>query len=181
MTLWFPIRLMQTIRQVLPRVDPFTELGRKRSNPEMELEYQRLLERDQNPLGFLYRGKENKHPYSYYLTLFADFRRTWGTYKSVYLWAKLSALLIVAILSGDNCAFRTFDRGIINIVRQSILTASMIIWFLIQCYLAPFVDPVANASEWISRLNYVLTSGLGLCVALFPSTSGVLNGVILYM
>ncbi|KIM22943.1 hypothetical protein M408DRAFT_269120 [Serendipita vermifera MAFF 305830] len=165
MTLWFPIRLMQTIRQVLPRVDPYTELGRKRSNPEMELEYQRLLERDQNPLGFLYR----------------DFRRAWGTYKSVYLWAKLSALLIVAILSGDNCAFRSFNRDTINIVRQSVLTGSMVVWFLIQCFLAPFEDPVSNASEWISRLNYVLTSGLGLCVALFPTTTGVLNGVVLYI
>lgn len=61
MTLWFPVRLMQTIRQVLPRVDPFTELGKKRSNPEMELEYQRLLERDQNPLGFLYKGITTDH------------------------------------------------------------------------------------------------------------------------
>lgn len=60
MTLWFPIRLMQTIRQVLPRVDPFTELGKKRSNPEMEIEYRRLLERDQSPLGFLYRGEKGK-------------------------------------------------------------------------------------------------------------------------
>lgn len=57
----------------------------------------------------------------------------------------------------------------------------MVTWFFIQCFLAPFVDPVNNASEWISRLNYVLTSGLGLCVALIPSTSGVLNGIVLYM
>jgi hypothetical protein len=56
MTLWFPIRLMHTIRQSLPQVDPYTELGRKRSRPEMELEYQRLLERDQSPFGFLYKG-----------------------------------------------------------------------------------------------------------------------------
>jgi hypothetical protein len=60
MSLWFPIRLMQTIRQVLPRVDPFTELGRKRSKPEMEIEYRRLLERDQSTLGFLYKGENGK-------------------------------------------------------------------------------------------------------------------------
>lgn len=57
MTLWFPIRLMQTIRASLPRVDPYTELGQKRTRPEMELEYQRLLERDRNPFAFLYKGK----------------------------------------------------------------------------------------------------------------------------
>jgi hypothetical protein len=57
----------------------------------------------------------------------------------------------------------------------------MLIWFVLQCVLVPFVDPVSNASEWTSRLNYLLTSGLGLCVALFPATSGVLNGVVLYM
>jgi hypothetical protein len=113
--------------------------------------------------------------------LIPDFRRTWGTYKSVYLWAKLSALLIVAILSPDNCAFRSFDRGTISIIRQSVLTVSMLVWFLIQCFLAPFVDPVSNASEWISRLNYLLTSGLGLFTALVPSSGPVLNGIVLYM
>ncbi|CAG7849321.1 SubName: Full=Uncharacterized protein {ECO:0000313/EMBL:CCA70937.1} [Serendipita indica DSM 11827] len=165
MTLWFPIRLMQTIRQALPRVDPYTELGRKRSRPEMELEYQRLLERDQNPFAFLYR----------------DFRRSWGEYKSVYLWAKLSALLIVAVLSPDNCAFRSFKRDTIDIVRQSVLTLSMLIWFLLQCFLVPFLDPVSNASEWTSRLNYLLTSGLGLFVALDAPAKAALNGVVLYI
>jgi hypothetical protein len=57
----------------------------------------------------------------------------------------------------------------------------MFVWFLIQCFLAPFVDPVSNASEWTSRLNYLLTSGLGLITALVPSSGPVLNGVVLYM
>ncbi|KAG8819628.1 hypothetical protein FRC19_009638 [Serendipita sp. 401] len=165
MTLWFPIRLMQTIRQSLPHVDPYTELGRKRSRPEMELEYQRLLERDQSPFAFLYK----------------DFRRAWGEYKSVYLWAKLSALLIVAILSPDNCVFRNVKRDTVDIVRQSVLTVSMLVWFLIQCFLVPFLDPVSNASEWTSRLNYLLTSSLGLLVALNAPGGHIFNGVLLYI
>jgi len=181
MTIWFPIRLMQIIRQSLPRVDPYTELGRKRNKPEMELEYQRLLERDQNPFGFLYKRTPSPYSISCKLNRASAFRRSWGTYTSIYLWAKLSALLVVAILSPDNCAFRSFDRGVVNIVRQSVLTAFMFIWFLLQCLLVPFVDPVSNASEWVSRLNYLLASALGLWAFLDPADSSVLNGAVLYV
>lgn len=181
MTIWFPIRLMQTIRQSLPRVDPYTELGRKRTKPEMELEYQRLLERDQNPFGFLYNGAISPYNIACKLSRKSEFRRSWGTYKSIYLWAKLSALLIVAILSPDNCAFRSLDREVVDIVRQSVLTASMLIWFLLQCFLVPFVDPVSNASEWISRLNYLVTSAIGLWASLDSAASSVLNGIVLYV
>ncbi len=48
---------MGAIKNSLPLVDPYTELGRKRSEPEMELEYQRILIRDTNPFSFLYRGQ----------------------------------------------------------------------------------------------------------------------------
>jgi hypothetical protein len=181
MTVWFPIRLMDTIRQSLPRVDPYTELGRKRTKPEMELEYQRLLERDQNPFGFLYKGTIYPYGIASKLNRTLEFRRSWGTYQSIYLWAKLSALLIVAILSPDNCAFRSFDRNVVNIVRQSVLTGSMLIWFLLQCFLVPFVDPVSNASEWVSRLNYLATSTLGLWAFLDSAASSILNGAVLYV
>ena len=69
----------------------------------------------------------------------------------------------------------------IDIVRQSILTTSMLVWFLIQCFLAPFLDPVSNASEWTSRANYLITSAIGLLVALNVPGKDVLNGVVLYM
>lgn len=69
----------------------------------------------------------------------------------------------------------------VDIVRQSILTTSMLVWFLIQCLLAPFIEPVDNASEWTSRMNYLITSAIGLLVALNVPGKGVLNGVVLYM
>lgn len=174
---------MGAIKSSLPLVDPYTELGRKRSEPEMELEYQRILIRDTNPFSFLYKGQPQVPLFIYFELLipFLDFRRRWGTYKSVYLWAKLSALLIVAIISPDNCAFRNFNRGVVDIVRQSILTTSMLVWFLIQCLLAPFIEPVDNASEWTSRANYLLTSAIGLLVALNVPGKDVLDGVVLYM
>jgi hypothetical protein len=48
---------MGAIKKSLPLVDPYTELGKKRSEPEMELEYQRILSRDTNPFSFLYKGR----------------------------------------------------------------------------------------------------------------------------
>lgn len=57
MTLWFPLRLRNVIAQALPRVDRYTELGKLRNRSDMDREYQRLLDRDRQPLTFLYRGK----------------------------------------------------------------------------------------------------------------------------
>jgi hypothetical protein len=87
----------------------------------------------------------------------------------------------VAVISSDNCAFRDFNRGTIDVIRQSILTTSMLVWFLLQCFLAPFLDPVSNASEWTSRANYLITSSIGLLVALNVPGKDVLNGAVLYM
>lgn len=57
----------------------------------------------------------------------------------------------------------------------------MLVWFLIQCFLAPFLDPVTNASEWTSRMNYLITSAIGLLVALNVPGKDVFNGIVLYM
>ena len=57
MTVWFPIHLHQVVKLVSPKVDKYTELGTKRSQSDMDREYQRLLSRDRNPLNFLYNGQ----------------------------------------------------------------------------------------------------------------------------
>ena len=44
------------------------------------------------------------------------------------------------------------------VARQIILLVAMVVFFLVQCFAAPFLDPVSNASEWTSRMNYVLTA-----------------------
>jgi hypothetical protein len=56
LTIWFPIALRRVIRQSVPKVDKFTELGRPRSKVDMDGEYHRLLQRDNNPFAFLYSG-----------------------------------------------------------------------------------------------------------------------------
>ncbi|EKM61097.1 uncharacterized protein PHACADRAFT_82700 [Phanerochaete carnosa HHB-10118-sp] len=164
-TVWFPIHLYRVIVLVCPRVDRYTELGTKRSNSDMNREYQRLLHRDKNPLQFLYH----------------NYRRGWATYEASYIFAKLTALLIVAFVDPDNCLFRSLNRTHVIVARQSILLAAMTSFFVRQCVLAPFLDPVSNAGEWISCLNYVLTAVIALCVALNVSGASVLDGPILYI
>lgn len=110
-----------------------------------------------------------------------DYRRGWATYEALYLCAKLTALMVVAIIDPDNCLFRSFSRTGIMVARQGILLAAMVGFFLTQCFLTPFLDPVSNASEWTSRLNYVLTAVIALCVALDVPGATVLDGAILYM
>ncbi|KAI0335198.1 hypothetical protein GY45DRAFT_1416939 [Cubamyces sp. BRFM 1775] len=165
LTIWFPIHLHTTIRRVTPKVDRFTELGTPRSNSDMDREYQRLLGRDQNPLNFLYNG----------------FRRGWATYESVYLFAKLTTLLLTAVIDPDNCLFRTAAREKVAVARQIMLLVAMLVFFVLQCFYAPFLDPVNNASEWTSRLNYVLTSAASLAVALDIPGQSIFNGPVLYI
>ncbi|RPD55808.1 hypothetical protein L227DRAFT_614942 [Lentinus tigrinus ALCF2SS1-6] len=165
LTIWYPIHLHRTIRRITPKVDHYTELGTLRSQSDMDREYQRLLSRDKNPLSFLYGG----------------FRRGWATYESTYLFAKLTTLLLTAVISPDNCVFRNASRDKVNVARQILLLIAMLIFFGVQCVFAPFLDPVNNASEWFSRLNYVLTSAVSLAVAFNVPGQDILNGPVLYI
>ncbi|CAE6405463.1 unnamed protein product [Rhizoctonia solani] len=169
MTFWFPIRLGKTIRMSLPVVEPYDALGQRRSEEEMEHEYQRLLERDKSPFSFLYN----------------EYRRKWGSFKALYLGGKLTALLIVAFISPDSCltlkmAKSYVSRHTLGIARQSVLLAAMVVFLLVQSLATPFIDPVSNASEWTSRMNFVLTSLLGLLVALDIPGQAFWNGWALY-
>jgi hypothetical protein len=54
LTLFLPWRLHCVIRAEIPKVDPWTELGEKRR--DLTGEYERLLDADESPYSFLYRG-----------------------------------------------------------------------------------------------------------------------------
>ncbi|KAF8751875.1 hypothetical protein RHS01_08294 [Rhizoctonia solani] len=169
MTFWFPIRLRKTIRSSLPAVEVYDSLGQRRSEEEIEHEYRRLLERDKSPFNFLYN----------------EYRREWGSFKALYLGGKLTSLLIVAIISPDSCLMlkisnNRVSRNTLEITRQSFLLAVMIAFLLVQSLANPFVDPISNASEWTSRMNFVLTSLLGLLVALDIPGQVFWNGWALY-
>lgn len=131
----------------------------------MDLEYQRLLARDRNPFAFLYK----------------NFRRNWGQFQATYLFAKLSTLLIIAIISPDNCLFRTYPRTTVFLVRQIILLISTVGFFILHSILTPFMNPINNASEWFSRLNYVLTTAIALAITLDVPGKDIINGIVLYM
>ncbi|KAF9457057.1 hypothetical protein BDZ94DRAFT_1203376 [Collybia nuda] len=164
LTLWFPMALRRVIRQSVPKVDRFSALGRARGEVDMDGEYHRLLSRDQNPFAFLYNG----------------FRRGWGTYESSYLFAKLSTLVIIAVIDPDNCLFRSFSRSRMILVRQIFLLISTIGFFLAQCIFAPFLDPVNNASEWTSRLNYITTAIVALVVVFHIPGEDIVKTYVLY-
>ncbi|KAJ7706220.1 hypothetical protein B0H17DRAFT_919193 [Mycena rosella] len=165
LTIWFPLALRQMIKQSVPLVDRYTELGRLRNSQEMDTEYHRLLSRDRNPFAFLYSG----------------FRRNWGTYEAIYLFAKLSALFVVAVIDSNNCFFRTLSQTAVPIARQVLLVILTLGFFIAQCVLGPFLDPINNASEWISRLNYVTTAALALAVALDIPGKSILETYVLYI
>ncbi|XP_006454307.1 hypothetical protein AGABI2DRAFT_197252 [Agaricus bisporus var. bisporus H97] len=164
LTVWYPIILRRVIQQSVPKVDSFTELGRRRRNCDMDTEYQRLLSRDKNAFAFLYN----------------QFRRGWGTYESTYLFAKLSTLITIAVIDSDNCLFRSYSRKLIPIIRQILLLVSTIAFFVSQCIFAPFLDPVNNASEWTSRLNYVTTSTTALLIASNVPGKEIIGTYVLY-
>ncbi|CAE6445855.1 unnamed protein product [Rhizoctonia solani] len=170
MTFWFPIRLGRTIKRSLPVVEPYDTLGQRRSEEEMKHEYQRVLERDKSPFSFLYN----------------EYRREWGSFKAIYLGGKLTALLIVTIISPDSCLTLKLggshvSRNTLKVARQSTLLALMVAFLFVQSLAAPFIDPVSNASEWTSRMNFVLTSLLGLFVALDVPGQGLWNNWGLYI
>ena len=89
--------------------------------------------------------------------------------------------MVVAVIDPDNCLFRTLDRTHVMVARQGVLLGAMVCFFVSQCILTPFLDPVSNASEWMSRLNYVLTAIIALLVALNVPGETIIDGPILYM
>lgn len=99
----------------------------------------------------------------------------------VFIAAKLATLLLTALIDPDTCLFRSLNRQRILVARQIILTIAMGFLFIFQCITGPFSNPVNNASEWTSRLNFVLTSAVSLGTVLNIPGKDVLDGVVIYM
>lgn len=89
-------------------------------------------------------------------------------------------------MSPDTCLalsivkHHSISRATLSVARQSVLVAAMSGFLVLQSVAAPFVDPVGNACEWTSRMNFVLTSVLGLLVALDIPGQKFWNGWALY-
>ena len=121
-----------------------------------------------------------KYRFHFNFIIFSGFRRGWSTYESTYLFVKLSALLIIATFDSNNCLFRSVSRTVIPIIRQVLLLIAMMAFFVVQCIYTPFMDPVNNAQEWTSRINYVATSLVGLLVVLNMPSEQILDTYVLY-
>lgn len=93
---------------------------------------------------------------------------------------KFTTLLIIAVIDPNNCFFRSFPQTRVVVIRQVLLLIVTVVFFAIQWTFSPFLDPVNNASEWMSRLNYVLTSLVALLVALNVPGNNFIGGPILY-
>lgn len=93
---------------------------------------------------------------------------------------KFTTLLIIAVIDPNNCFFRSFPQTRVVVIRQVLLLIVTVVFFAIQWTFSPFLDPVNNASEWMSRLNYVLTSLVALLVALNVPGKNFIGGPILY-
>jgi hypothetical protein len=94
--------------------------------------------------------------------------------------AKLSVLLIIAVIDSNNCFFRSLDRQGVSVARQSLLAVSSLFFLVFHSLSAPFADPVDNANEWTSRLNYLSTSLTTLLIALDLPSKEIFETYILY-
>lgn len=95
--------------------------------------------------------------------------------------AKLTTLLLTALINPDTCLFRSLNRHRILVARQITLTIAMGSFFINQCFTGPFSNPINNASEWTSRLSFVMTSVVSLATVLDVPGKDVLDGIIIYM
>lgn len=82
--------------------------------------------------------------------------------KSIYLFVKLAALLIVALADPSNCLMRSVPARTALLIRQAILVLVMAGFWVLQSLVAPYLDPINNASEWVSRASYTITAGIGV-------------------
>ncbi|KDN51310.1 hypothetical protein K437DRAFT_221651 [Tilletiaria anomala UBC 951] len=165
-TLWFPYRMLVTIKAMLPRVAEYNELGHKRSEAAMQEKYYLLLSRDKSPLNFMYNA----------------YRRRWGFYKPLYILCfKLVNTFIIAFFTKSNCVWRSFAAKTMLVSQQIVLLVVMSILCVIHFFLQPFVDAISNRSEMVSRFGYVATAIIGLLVALQVDGSTVYNTTILYI
>lgn len=161
LSVWFPLRLWNTVNVEAPKVDEYTELGEKRQ--AVDQEYQRLVDRDQGPFVYLY----------------SCYRCRWSGFKAFLMFVKLAAVLIQTVVIKDNCLFRNFPRDRVSVFRESISIGVFLIFLAIQMKAKPFIHPTQNASDSVGRMGYLVISFIGLLVALKVKGGSVLGGPVL--
>ncbi|CAG8529899.1 7731_t:CDS:2 [Ambispora gerdemannii] len=160
LTVWFPIALKRLVDKNLPRVDKFNEMGEARK--DIDKDYKELLDKDTCPYNFLYNG----------------YHQRWATYKTFIMVNKIFLILLVVLISKDNCLFRSFGRTRIETIRQALQITLMFTLLLIHWRTQPFLLESQNISEYWSRFGYMITSFLGLFVVLQVGSTNAIFIVI---
>lgn len=93
---------------------------------------------------------------------------------------KLANILLIVIVSKDNCLFHNSRTAeYLAVVQQGCLLAFMTLFLLAMLISKPFIDYISNNSDVVSRFGYVLISLVGLLVALeVPGHDALNNGAL---
>ncbi|KAK4705968.1 hypothetical protein P7C70_g240, partial [Phenoliferia sp. Uapishka_3] len=161
LTFFLPWRLYQVVRAEAPKVDKYTELGELRRDQTGE--YMRLLDEDKSVFSFLYR----------------DYRRAWAHFKAIYMLVKLVNILLICLITKNNCIFRGHTTSSLGVIRESSLLAFMALFLIADTISKPFLNYVQNNSDRVSRISFVAIALIGLLVALNVQGESALGGAVL--
>ncbi|RKP11495.1 hypothetical protein BJ684DRAFT_21931, partial [Piptocephalis cylindrospora] len=122
---------------------------------DLDAHYRKALAKDRCPYSFLYAS------YSY----------DWSGYKVFIMAAKFLAVVVVVVVSKDNCLLRHHPRHIIEAIRQGLLIFLTSIFLLVHWRFSPYLTREENLSQTWSRGTQVFTSILLLPYVLGHGTS----------
>jgi hypothetical protein len=88
-------------------------------------------------------------------------------------------VILIVILTKNNCLFRNHTSASLSIIRQGSLLAFMSLFLLADAISKPFLDYISNNSDRVSRIGYVVISLIGLLVALDVPGKDKLGGGVL--
>lgn len=91
---------------------------------------------------------------------------------------KLVNILLIVVLSPNNCLFFNRSPSSIAIVRSGSQLAVMTVFLGLSLRVQPFMAALSNASDRVSRIAYVIIALLGLLVALDIPGVTILGGVV---
>lgn len=92
---------------------------------------------------------------------------------------KLVNILIVVLLTKNNCIFRSHSTSSLGIIRESTLLAFMTLFLLADTISKPFLEYISNNSDRVSRIGFVAIALIGLLVALNVPGESALGGMVL--
>lgn len=94
---------------------------------------------------------------------------------------KLVNILLIVLLTKENCIFRNHTRARLSVVRQATLLVFMALFLLADTISKPFVNYISNNSDRVSRIGFVLIALIGLLVALKVPGNGAFGGWVLVL